>query len=96
MNATTAPADLFDAWDRAGHKMRLAVRYVLAANGRGEPVTAADIARLVGPHGATRYGYPIVTRCIDAGLVEVVESDRVHHSAAGELVVPLEVANLAA
>lgn len=50
---------------RVGFRMRQAVEYV-----RSNPGCAIyPVARWVGPHGSTRYGYQIVHRAIKAGLL---------------------------
>lgn len=51
--------------NRIGPRMREAVEYIADHPG----CSAVDVARHVGPHGSTQYGYRTVHRCIAAGLV---------------------------
>lgn len=55
---------------RVGPRMNDAVAYVLE-NG---PCCILPVARYVGPHGSTRYGYLTVWRAIDAGLIDARRS----------------------
>lgn len=71
---------------RVGPAMLRAQRIVAEANATNSPVTKAQVARIVGPHGSTKYGYRTVQRAIDAGLIKIVKSERVSASADGELV----------
>lgn len=52
---------------RIGPRMRDAVAYV-AEHG---PCCILPVARYVGPHGSTNYGYRTVWRAVDAGLIDV-------------------------
>lgn len=55
---------------RIGEKMEAAVQYVA----KQPRPSKHDVAKTVGPHGSTQYGYHSVDRCISRGLIEI-ESD---------------------
>lgn len=52
---------------RIGYRMRQAVEYV-SRHGGAAP-SRLSVARAVGPHGSTAYGYRTVNRAIRAGLL---------------------------
>lgn len=52
---------------KIGWKMRLACK-LLTDEGGAVPSTHV-LAQWVGPHNSTKYGYAIVKRCVEAGLV---------------------------
>ncbi|WP_255192722.1 hypothetical protein [Natronobeatus ordinarius] len=54
---------------RIGAKMELAVRLVAS----GAIPSRNQLAKRVGPHGSTRYGYQTVTRCVHRDLLRVDE-----------------------
>lgn len=57
---------------RVGPRMWDVVAYVA----RNPGTAILPVAREVGPHGSTRYGYATVHRAIDAGLVSAVRGRR--------------------
>lgn len=56
--------------DIVGPRMFAATKYVARD---GPYPSARQLAIKVGPHGSTKYGYPIVNRCLRKGLLSINE-----------------------
>lgn len=57
---------------RIGPRMSAVVEYVRAV----PACTMVEVARHVGPHGSTKFGYRVVHRAISAGIVTAVPCGR--------------------
>jgi hypothetical protein len=81
-----------EVWDAAGPRMRQAVRIVAVLQALGEHQTAYWLAGEVGRDGNPRSGYPVVRRCLAAGLLTTTAAPDAPITANGWISVPPEVA----